>query len=68
MNDTERIQALRVIRHLLCLNTIDFPVSLMRAIVALPAGYGDERLLNAALGTLAEICKILQSVRGDNIV
>lgn len=59
MNDTERIQALRVIRHLLCLNTVDFPMSLMRAIVALPAGCGDERLLNAALGILAEICTVI---------
>uniref|UniRef100_A0A1B6C0I0 Rapamycin-insensitive companion of mTOR domain-containing protein n=1 Tax=Clastoptera arizonana TaxID=38151 RepID=A0A1B6C0I0_9HEMI len=55
-NDTERIQAVRVIRRLLILNPENFPVILVRAILSVPASVGEDRLLNACLAVLTEIC------------
>lgn len=55
-NDNERVQAVRVVRRLMCLNAAQFPVALARTLVAIASGV-DDRLINVTLAALAELCK-----------
>ncbi|XP_021912957.1 rapamycin-insensitive companion of mTOR isoform X2 [Zootermopsis nevadensis] len=57
-NDSERVQALRLVRRMLVLAPMDFPISLVRSLVSLANGAAEEkdRMLRSCLATLAEIC------------
>ncbi|XP_046679270.1 rapamycin-insensitive companion of mTOR-like isoform X3 [Homalodisca vitripennis] len=67
-NDNERVQALRVVRRLLCLDAAQFPVSLARSLVAIASGAPEDHLMNLSLGALSELCvlnpQLLISVGG----
>jgi rapamycin-insensitive companion of mTOR len=60
-NEAERVQALRLVRRMLVLAPIDFPISLARALVSVAngAGEGKDRMLRSCLATLAELCELL---------
>lgn len=63
-NDLERIQAVRFMRRLLSVSPSNFPVSLLRCLIALGNGAAEanDRMLRASLAVLCEICVLNPSL------